>query len=370
MKFIDILRDHLDTFNQAFDQQITTSMRQAIFAMLSCRTNTERTSQWACQSCPHHADFPLSCGHRSCPQCQHNTTEGWLAKQQAKLLPVEYYMVTFTLPYELRATAKHQPELVYQAMFTVAASVLKEFAKNAKQLGGDIGFTGVLHTHNRRRDYHPHIHFIIPAGSFNKAKQQWHKSKGKYLFNAFNLAKVWRARLLEQLTDKLNIKLPAAIPKQWVVDCQHVGKGLPALKYLSRYLYRGVLPDKSIISDVDGHVSFEYQNSQPKATEIRTLPTVEFLWLVLQHVLPKGLRRVRDYGLLQGSCRKLRLQIQLMLAVAGAVLPIIAEVKKVVAIRSCPCCQQPMKFMGVHGKKHARLTSFIMQKTREPNATV
>ncbi|PMG49816.1 hypothetical protein BCU91_17990 [Shewanella sp. 10N.286.52.B9] len=145
---------------------------------------------------------------------------------------------------------------------------------------------------------HPHIHFIIPAGSFNKHKKQWKKNKGKYLFNAFNLAKVWRARLLAQLA-KLSLKLPSSIPKKWVVDCQHVGKGLPALKYLSRYLYRGVLPDKNIVSNIDGQISFAYlenhgQNSQTDTTEIRTLPTVEFLWLVLQHVLPKGLRRVRD----------------------------------------------------------------------------
>jgi hypothetical protein len=352
MKFIDILRDHLDAFNLAYDGKITPSMRQAINAMLSCRTNTERTSRWACNSCTHTADFPLSCGHRSCPQCQHNTTQDWLAKQQAKLLPVEYFMVTFTLPFELRVVAKHQPELMYQAMFSVAASVLKEFAKNAKQLGGDIGFTGVLHTHNRRRDLHPHLHFIIPAGSFDKGKKQWCKRKGKFLFNSFNLAKVWRARLLVHLADKLSIKLPETIPKKWVVDCQHVGKGLPALHYLSRYLYRGVLPDKSIISEVDGLVSFEYQDSQSQSRKVRTLPTVQFLWLVLQHVLPKGLRRVRDYGLLRGNCSKLRQQIQLMLAVAGAQFhvtesPIIAEVKRRLATRTCPCCQQPMRFMVV-----------------------
>ena len=361
MTFIDILREHLDAFNQAYEQRITTTMRQAIFAMLSCRANTQRTSHWACQGCSQTADFPLSCGHRSCPQCQHNTTTDWLAKQQAKLFPVEYYMVTFTLPFELRVIAKHQPELMYQAMFSVAASVLKEFAKNSKQLGGEIGFTGVLHTHNRRRDLHPHIHFIIPAGSFDKDKKQWHKSKGKYLFNAFNLATVWRARLLEQLNDKPNIKLPATIPKKWVVDCQHVGKGLPALKYLSRYLYRGVLPDKNIISDIDGDVSFEYQNSQTSATEIRTLPAVKFLYLILQHVLPKGLRRVRDYGLLQGRCRKLRQQIQLMLAVAGTVFPSLIEVKRTLATRCCPCCNQPMRFIGIH-KNHygnGRTTSLI-----------
>lgn len=370
MTFIDILRDHLDEFNQAFDQQITTTMRQAIFAMLSCRTHTERTSQWACQSCTHTADFPLSCGHRSCPQCQHNTTEGWLNKQQAKLLPVEYYMVTFTLPFELRVIAKHKPESMYQAMFSVAASVLKEFAKNSKQLGGEIGFTGVLHTHSRRRDFHPHIHFIIPAGSFDKDKKQWQKGKGKYLFNSFNLAKVWRARLLEKLTGELNGKLPEASPKKWVVDCQHVGKGLPALKYLSRYLYRGVLPDNNIISDIDGQVSFEYQDSQTKTTKVRTLPAAKFLYLVLQHVLPRGLRRVRDYGLLRGSAAKLRQRIRLMLAVAGTVFEPLEKATKTKAIRPCPCCKQPMKFMGVHGNKHARPTSFIMQETREPNATV
>lgn len=173
MKFIDILRDHLDAFNQAYDGQITTSMRHAINAMLSCRVHTQRASHWVCQGCTHTADFPLSCGHRSCPQCQYNTTADWLAKQQAKLLSVDYFMVTFTLPYELRVVAKYQPEVLYPAMFSVAASVLKDFALNSPKLAGDIGFTGVLHTHSRRRDLHPHIHFIIPAGSFNKTQQHW-----------------------------------------------------------------------------------------------------------------------------------------------------------------------------------------------------
>ncbi|WP_351011955.1 transposase, partial [Shewanella sp. S1-58-MNA-CIBAN-0166] len=117
----------------------------------------------------------------------------------------------------------------------------------------------------------------------------------------------------------LNLTLPTSLPKKWVVDCQHVGKGLPALQYLSRYLYRGVLADKNIKSHVDDNVSFEYEDSQTKSTKVRTLPAIEFLWLILQHVLPKGLRRVRDYGLLRGNANKLRLQIQLMLAVAGAV---------------------------------------------------
>ncbi|WP_037431778.1 transposase zinc-binding domain-containing protein, partial [Shewanella sp. POL2] len=170
-QFIDILRQHLADFRQRYAHQITPEIQDAIHAILSCRCNTARVSCWDCQTCEQQLEFPLSCGHRSCPQCQHGTTCDWLSKQQAKLLPVNYFMVTFTLPFELRAIAKSQPEPFYHAMFTVAASVLKDFAARSPKLSGDIGFTGVLHTHSRRRDYHPHLHFIIPAGSYHSGKR-------------------------------------------------------------------------------------------------------------------------------------------------------------------------------------------------------
>jgi len=118
--------------------------------------------------------------------------------------------------------------------------------------------------------------------------------------------------------------------------------------------------------DIGGQVSFEDQNSQTKATEIRTLPAVEFLWLVLQHVLPKGLRRVRDYGLLRGGAASLRQRIHLMLAVAGTVFAPLDKISQARATRPCPCCHKPMKFIQVH----TRLTNFIMQQTRQPNPTV
>jgi hypothetical protein len=81
----------------------------------------------------------------------------------------------------------------------------------------------------------------------------------------------------------------------WVKACLHYTF---CYKKLSRYLYRGVLPDKNIKSDIDGQISFEYQESQTQTNKVRTIPATEFLWLVLQHVLPKELRRVRD------SCNK------------------------------------------------------------------
>ncbi|WP_163938681.1 transposase zinc-binding domain-containing protein, partial [Paraferrimonas sp. SM1919] len=247
MTFIDILRQHHDELLKHDGGQLNQEQRRGIKAMLSCRQNTDRVSRWHCNSCDENTEAPLSCGHRHCPQCQHHTTSEWLARQQRKLLPVNYFMVTFTVPYELRALIKANAKRVYPMLFKVAASVLKDFAARKKALQGQIGFTGVLHTHSRQREYHPHLHFIIPAGSYHWTTGQWHKLKGKYLFNVHNLANVWRARLLEMLKRTLSLTLPAGMNKAWVVHCVKVGQGAPALKYLSRYLYRGVLPDKAIV---------------------------------------------------------------------------------------------------------------------------
>lgn len=153
----------------------------------------------------------------------------------------------------------------------------------------------MLHTHSRKLDYHPHIHAVVPGGGIDKKRKQWKKLKGKYLFNEFALAKVFRARFIEALKDA-EFSLPEKLPKKWVVHACHVGHGLPALKYLSRYLYRGVISEKNIISNKNGKVIFRYTNSETGETEYRTLKGETFLYLILQHVLPRSFRRVRDYG--------------------------------------------------------------------------
>jgi len=100
-------------------------------------------------------------------------------------------------------------------------------------------------------DYHPHLHVVVPGGGINKATRQWKKTRGKFLFNKTALAKVFRARLLAAIRTT-GLTLPGKVPDEWVVDCRHVGKGAPALKYLSRYLYRGVISENNIVVNHNG----------------------------------------------------------------------------------------------------------------------
>ncbi len=336
MKLNEIIHQYEAALREKYSDRLLPSIFRAINALLRCRTEAAGSFKLQCTQCGKEALQSRSCGHRSCVQCQNHETSRWLDRQFAKLLPVEYFMVTFTLPYELRSLAWKNQTAVYTILFDCAASTLKDFGLNPNNLGAEMGMTGVLHTHSRRLDYHPHCHFIVPGGGMNWLRKQWRKLKGKYLFNEFALAKVFRARCLDAF-NKAHLKVPSGVPKKWVVHCKHVGHGKPALKYLSRYLYRGVINEKNIVSNENGHVTFKYTDSKTGKTQYRTLKGEDFCWLVLQHVLPKGFRRVRDYGFLHGNAKKKLHLVQLVLQVI--VENIIPQPRPEF---SCPHCQSPM----------------------------
>jgi len=111
---------------------------------------------------------------------------------------------------------------------------------------------------------------VVPGGGVDKRRRQWKKKKGKYLFNKKAMAKVFRARFLKALNEA-GFSIPKRAPKEWVADCTHVGKGISALKYLSRYLYRGVISEKNIVSNQNGQVTFKYIESKTGNTLYRTL---------------------------------------------------------------------------------------------------
>ena len=340
MKLASIIHQYLSAFKARYAQRLLPGHFSALGAMLRCRTPEAGEMLLRCPDCNEPLRCPHACGHRSCPHCQNYEASRWLDRQRAKLLPVEYFMVTFTLPYELRALAWHNQTVIYNSLFATAASTLKDFGLNPKHLGADIGMTAVLHAHSRALDYHPHIHIIVPGGGVDKAKRQWKKKKGKYLFNEFALAKVFRARFLAALK-AADLTIPHNLPDKWVVDCKHVGTGKPALEYLSRYLYRGVISEQNIVANQDGKVTFKYIESKTGNTQYRTLSGEDFLWLVLQHVLPKGFRRVRDYGFLHGNAKKLLSLVQLVLQVL-----IEASSPRLRPVFECPKCQSPMQLLG------------------------
>jgi hypothetical protein len=340
MELSSIINQYYDAFMIKYADTVLPGHLKAMNAICSCRTPDSGELYVQCPACNHAEWRPLSCGHRSCPNCQNHEVSQWIDRQQGKLLPVPYFLATFTLPYELRPLTWYYQKIVFSIFFLCVAGTLKDFGLNPKNLGAEIAMTMVLHTHNRRLDFHPHIHVVVPGGGVDKRRRQWKKIKGKYLFNEFAMAKVFRARFLAALNEA-GLSIPKNVPPKWVVDCEHVGKGITALKYLSKYLYRGVISEKNIISNQNGQVTFKYIESKTGNTLYRALKGEDFLHLILQHVLPKGFRRVRDYGFLHGNAKKMLFLVQLILHVVIKVIE-----QRTRPVFKCPCCKSSMVIVG------------------------
>lgn len=343
IKMATLINHCTDDFNQHFGARLQPMHRRALDAMLACKRQCGECLI-ACEQCNEHKWIALSCGHRACPQCQVNLGENWFARQQQKLIPVAYFMVTFTLPAQLRRIMWWYQEFLYDVLFKAAADTLKTIAKNNHGL--KIGMTGVLHTHTRALDYHPHIHFIVPGGGIvtDKEGTRWQAMKGNYLVNEMALGTVFRGIFLRRLAES-GVEIPPNLPKQWVANIKCVGRGEKALRYLSRYLYRGVISQSNIHAASNDQVRYQYQDSKTRKICYKTQDKTDFLWRLMQHVLPRGFRRVRDFGFLHPNAKR---QLQQVQEILKAKTPTETPVKKPPL---CACCKQVVKVIFVLPKR-------------------
>jgi hypothetical protein len=310
----------IERFGQAFLAQhgasALPSQRQALNAMKHCRSSLGPGMLARCGDCGEQRVVPHSCGHRNCPHCQHFESQRWIERQTQALVPGSYFLITFTLPAELRPLAWSHQRVLYAALMAGAWETLRTFSQNHRHLQGSPGAVAVLHTHSRRLEFHPHVHVAMPAAALDANNGLWRSlrktSKGDgYLFNHKALAKVFRVKFLAAVVE-LGLQLPPNVPDAWVVDCKSVGDGQKALVYLGRYLYRGVIQERDILRFENGQVTYRWRDSKTKKQEQRTVSGVEFLRLVLQHVLPKGFRRARNYGFLHPNSKRLIALLRLL----------------------------------------------------------
>ena len=304
-------------FVARYRNRLTSAHYRALAAIKQCRTDASRKMQVQCTECEHQKLVPHSCGHRHCPHCQHHESQQWLERQLKKQVPAEYFLLTFTLPAEFRSITWAHQSVVYAALMQCAWETVRTFSQNDKQLQGTPGAIAVLHTNTRQMEFHPHVHLVMPATALDGKQKRWRtkrrgKAKAGYLFNHKALAKVFRAKMLAAI-EAAGLTLPHRHPETWVVDCKSVGSGEKALIYLGRYLYRGVIAEKDIVACGNGQVSFRYRDAKSGKMARRTVSGAHFLWLVLQHVLPKGFRRARNFGFLHPNCKRLIALLHLLL---------------------------------------------------------
>lgn len=326
----DILRTYGEAYRRSRGKRLSPAERKALRDLTRCRTSALGGHAWECQDCGHVQVAYNSCRNRHCPTCGGPARARWLSRLTRDLLPTHYFHLVFTLPHELSRLALANRREVYGLLFQAAWEALRETAQDPQHLGAQVGAVMVLHTWGQNLEHHPHVHCVTPGGGLSPDGARWVPSRSpRYFLDVFILGARFRAAFLAglkrlhrqgklKLDDKLAVLAPPAAflqwlkplaAKNWVVFCEAAPAGVSGpdavLKYLARYVAGTAISDHRLLADEGGQVTFrvkDYRRGRKRDT--LSLPGQEFVRRFCLHVLPKGLVRVRSFGLMAPARRK------------------------------------------------------------------
>lgn len=292
----DALRQHGDDYLRQFGDRMPLQHRRVLSLIRRCRTGELGHLRYDCDTCRRTHWVGRSCGNRHCPNCQSDQTQNWLNDRMAELLPVPYFMVTFTVPEALRKIVRAHQQVCYRALFDTSSRTLRELASGPRFIGTDrMGFFGALHTWGRDLVvYNPHVHFVVPGGGVSEDGSKWQQCPPGFLLPEKAAAMVFRAKFRDAMRaagieDEFLTADPRAWRHGWNVDVEPVGDGRAALKYLAPYVYRVAISDSRIESVNETHVAYRCMPSGTKTWKHRRVTGQEFVRGFLQHTLPPNL---------------------------------------------------------------------------------
>ncbi len=327
LEVADIFRVHGAAWRSANAGHVSLDQMKVMSAIERCRTAALGGHVARCEKCSHTLIAYNSCRNRHCPKCQGTAAKQWLAEREAELLPVPYFHVVFTLPAPIADIAYQNKTVIYHLLFKAAAEATLTIAADPKHLGARIGITAVLHTWGSALTHHPHVHMIVPGGGLSADGQRWIACRPTFFLPVRVLSRLFRRFLLKMLTithaagrlvffgghaalahSKAFTAFLAPLRKaEWVVYAKEPFGGPQAvLAYLSRYTHRVAISNRRLISADDSGVTFkwkDYRIEGPDRYKNMTLPAHEFIRRFLMHVLPKGVHRIRHYGLFANGNR-------------------------------------------------------------------
>ena len=328
LEVADIFRQHGPDYRASHGLPV--AQQRVLRAIEVCRTAALGGHLERCVHCAHERPVYNSCRNRHCPKCQAQARVQWLADRQAELLPVGYFHNVFTLPHELNDLLAANAQVLYNLLFRSVAQTLQAFAADPQYgLGGQLGFTAMLHTWDQKLLYHVHLHCVIAGGALAWDGQRWLAARRNYLFPVTGLSAAFRDRYLEGV-QRAFVRGELIFPgrllrlstaelfqqwleplwhKDWVVYSQPPWGGADkALEYLSRYTHRVAISNRRLRSLAEGQVTFDYRDRRDgNRVKQLTVPAEEFIRRFLLHVLPRGFCRMRQYGFLGNRVKEERL---------------------------------------------------------------
>ena len=305
--FKQIFVDHWDGFKRVYPRYNKPYYDGLVDKMLGCG-NPEKMGYIAyrCLHCGEGKQLvSMSCKSSLCLRCAKVYVDNWVS-QVSKMLHdgVIYRHIVLTVPAMFRTTFYHNATVLLSAFMRCGVKCLDDvFSRvSGKDLKG--GYIVVIQTHGRNGQYNPHLHCIATSGGWDHTAQQWvHLDYVPYAM----LRKKWQWHLLTMLrqmvkTAEIDRLVEACYRKYRNGFVTNVQKGDVPSRYqsLATYLAKDVVSPPISVRRIDRYdgqqVTYHYRSHTTERVERETVDVSLFIGRMVQHVFPKGFKRVRYYG--------------------------------------------------------------------------
>lgn len=332
--------------------------------MIHCGDPSYGGAMYGCPHCGNLKFVPFRCHSKFCPTCGNKYCTDRSTKMSFKLLHGPHRHLVFTIDEKLRPFFLEDRSLL-DCLFHAVRSVIMELFHNLNKTKNFVpGFVCVLHTFGRPLEWNPHIHCLLTEGGFSD-DGFWRKVK---YFNYTYLRKAFQTALLNEMEKKIGSsfkKMKGAIYRKdkegfYVYAKPNLCDPDTVVKYISRYLGRPTIASSRIDSYDGENVTFHYNKHEDNSYVEKTLPVLEFIQLLIQHIPEKHFKMTRYYGL---YARQRELDKTIRKAVDPCKHKILLDWNKwrnLIFLSfgydplKCPNCNHKMVFMELY-QKHKRV---------------
>lgn len=303
--------------------------RKVFNYLTACGTSTFGFNAYRCKDCGHTFIHYNSCGNRHCPSCQCHSREEWIDRFSGFLLDIPYYHIVFTVPDTLNDIFMNNKEKMYNLLFKTSSQSLLQASE---RLYGQIGFTSILHTGGQNLWFHPHVHMIVSGGGLSHGENgefTFKKAPANFLVSVKVLSRLFRGKFIDSMkkldlldensssidfdSEPYRSLVNELYSKEWVVYSKKpFGSNQAILNYIGRYSHRVAISNSRILdySLEDHTVTFSYKDYRDHSKQKRmTLDALEFLRRFMMHILPSRFVKIRHYGFMSNSNRKVKIPL-------------------------------------------------------------
>jgi hypothetical protein len=292
---------------------MTHEQQKAFNAIMNCRSQELGGHTLKCNNCGHVEHAYNSCRNRHCPKCQYLKQIVWVDKLKARLLPVKYFHIVFTIPASMHKIFFANQEICYDLLMKSASKAILKAGENPRFLGAKTGCVAILHTWGQALTYHPHVHLLVPAGGFDNDQPEWIQSGKKFFVPVKALSSLFRGIFADNIykhagelipgnnseTIDINFLRTLIYKNSWNVFAKPALKNAEnVIEYLGRYTHRVAISNARILKIEDDKIHFVWKDyKQNGRTKIMKIKAVEFINRFMMHVLPCNFYKIRYYGI-------------------------------------------------------------------------